>query len=93
MLTAVRRAGTTLVELLAVLVLLAMVGGAVMRLAVGQRRFLDAVEQIIETERTAREGAEIPRQELRGVAATSGGIYEMAADPVDFRSLTGSSVI
>jgi hypothetical protein len=93
MLTAVCRVGTTLVELLAVLVLLAMVGGAIMRLAVGQRRFLDAVGQIIETERVAREGADIPRQELRGVAPTSGGIYEMAADHVDFRSLTGGSVI
>lgn len=93
MLSRVRRSGTTLVELLAVLALLAMVGGAIMRLAVGQRRFLDAAERVMETHRTAREGADIPRQELRAVAPATGGIYDMAAGRVEFRSPIGSSVL
>jgi type II secretory pathway pseudopilin PulG len=93
MLRAQRARGTTLVELLAVLVLLAIVGGAIMRVAVGQQRFLDALERVIETRRTAREGVDIPRQELRPVAAGSGGIYAMAGDMVEFRSLIGASAL
>lgn len=85
--------GTTLVELLAVLVLLAMVGAAILRIAVGQQRFLDAVDRIIEARRTVREGVEIPRQDLRAISPASGGIYSMAADMVEFRSLTGVSVV
>ncbi len=85
--------GTTLIELLVVLVLLALVGGAIMRIAVEQQRFLDAVERVMEVHRTAREGAEIPREELRAVAAASGGIYDMASEHIEFRALVGSSVI
>lgn len=93
MLSRESRHGTTLVELLLVLVLLAMVGGAIMRVAVGQQRFLDAVERVMEIHRTVQEGADIPRQELRAIGAASGGIYDMTADRIDFRSLIGSSVI
>ena len=85
--------GTTLLELLVVLVLLTLVGGAILHVAVGQQRFLDAVERVMETHRTVREGVDIPRQELRAVAAASGGIYGMAADHVEFQLLIGASVI
>lgn len=93
MLSGSRRRGTTLMELLVVLVLLALVGGAIMRVAVGQQRFLHAVERAIEIHRTSREGADIPRAELRTVAANSGDIYEMGTDRIEFRSLIGTSVI
>ncbi|HET7553225.1 MAG TPA: prepilin-type N-terminal cleavage/methylation domain-containing protein [Gemmatimonadaceae bacterium] len=93
MLSGVLRRGTTLVELLVVLVLLAIVGGATMHVAVGQQRFLAAVERVMEVHRTSREGADIPRQELRIMAPASGAIYGMAADRVEFRSLIGASVI
>jgi hypothetical protein len=93
MLTRVRRRGTTLLELLVVLVLLAIVGATIMRVAIGQQRFLAAVERVMEVHRASREGADIPRQELRMVAPASGGIYDMAADRIDFRSLIGSAVI
>ena len=93
MLRGERARGTTLVELLAVLVLLAIVGGAIMRIAVGQQRFLDALERVIETRRTVREGVDTPRQELRAIAAASGGIYDMAGDMIEFRSLIGASVL
>lgn len=93
MLNRVNQPGTTLLELLVVLVLLATVGGAIMRVAVGQQRFLGAVERVMQVHRTVQEGADIPRQELRAVAAASGGIYEMTADRIDFRSLIGVSVI
>lgn len=87
-----RLRGTTLVELLAVLVLLALVGAAVMRIAVGQQRFLSAVDAVIDARRAARDGVDIPRQDLRAVAAASGGIYAMVADMIEFRSLIGVSV-
>ncbi len=93
MLTRTVSRGSTLLELLVVLVLLATLGGAIMRLVVGQLRFLDAALSVMETERTVREGAEIPGHELRAVAAASGGIYEMASDHLDFRSLTATSVL
>ena len=93
MLSRRHRRGTTLLELMLVLVLLAMVGGAIMRVAVGQQRFLDAVERVMEVHRTVREGADIPRQELRAVGAASGGLYDMTADRIDFRSLLGTSVL
>ena len=85
--------GTTLVELLAVLVLLAMVAAAIMRVTVGQQRFLDAVGRVIDVRRAVLEGVDIPRSDLREVAAGSGGIYAMAADVVEFRSTVGSSII
>lgn len=93
MLSRASRQGTTLLELLVVLVLLSMLGGAIMHVAVAQQRFLDAAERVVEARRTAREGADIPRQELRAVAPASGGIYDMAADYVEFRSLIGASVV
>ena len=93
MLSGARRHGTTLLELLVVLVLLAIVGGAIMRVAVGQQRFLAAAERVMEAHRTSREGADIPRQELRAVAPASGGIYDMADDRIEFRSLIGASVV
>lgn len=87
------RPGATLLELLVVLVLLAIVGGAIMRVTIGEERFLAAAQAVIATQRTAREGVDIPRQELRAVAPGTGGIYEMADDYFDFRSLLGSSVL
>lgn len=88
-----RRFGTTLTELLVVLVLLVMVGGAIIRVAVGQQRFLGAVEQVMRMERTVREGVDIPRGELRAVVPGTGGIYQMAPNRVEFRAPVGSSVI
>lgn len=93
MLSRANRRGTTLLELLVVLVLLAIVGGAIMRVAAGQQRFLAAVERVMEVHRTSREGADVPLQELRAVAAASGGIYAMADDRIEFRSLIGVSVL
>ena len=93
MLRASGRRGTTLIELLMVLVLLTLVGGAIIRIALGQQRFLDTVERVMEVHRTAREGADIPREELRAIAAASGDIYEMASDHIEFRSLIATSVI
>ena len=87
------RRGATLTELVVVLVLLAMIGGVIMRVAVGQQRFLAAVDGVIEAHRTALDGAELPRRELRAVSAASGGIYEMSAEHVDYRSIIGTSVI
>ena len=85
--------GTTLVELLAVLVLLALVAAAIMRVTVGEQRFVDAVGRVIEARRAVLEGADIPRRDLREIAAASGGIYAMAADMVESRSPIGTSVI
>ncbi len=93
MLSSEYRSGTTLFELLIVLVLLTIVGGAIMHLTVGEQRFLAAVEEMAEMQRTMRDGANIPRYELRPVAPATGGIYEMGDYHVDFRSLTGSSVL
>lgn len=93
MLNRTHPAGSTLLELLCVLVLLSLLGGAIMRLVVSQRRFLDAASLTMEVARSVREGAEIPREELRAVSASSGGIYELADDHLDFRSLTASSVL
>jgi type II secretory pathway pseudopilin PulG len=93
MLSRAHHSGSTLLELLVVLVILAMVGGAIMHLTVGEERFLATLDEVTEMQRTVREGADIPRYELRSVAPASGGIYEAADDHVDFRSLTGSSVL
>ena len=92
MLNGCRARGTTLVELLAVLVVLALVSAAIMRTTVSQQRFLDAIVRIIEMRRTAREGVDIPRQDLRAISPGSGGIYAMSAEMVDFRSTLGASV-
>jgi hypothetical protein len=93
MLSEARRGGSTILELLIALVLLAALGGAIMRITVGEERFLAALEEVLVMQRTTREGADIPRHELRMVAPAAGDIYEMGEDHIDFRSLTGSSVI
>ncbi|HEY9516456.1 MAG TPA: prepilin-type N-terminal cleavage/methylation domain-containing protein [Gemmatimonadaceae bacterium] len=85
--------GYTLVELLVVVVLAGVVGAAVMRITVSQHRYLDAMRRIIETRRAVREGAEIPRYDLRAISPASGGIYAMAPQMIEFRSALGASVV
>lgn len=85
--------GYTLVELLAVIVLTGIVGTAVVRVTVGQHRYIDAMRRIIETRRAVREGVESPRYDLRAVSPMSGGIYAMAPQMVEFRSALGASVV
>lgn len=93
MLNSEGRPGTTLIELLVVLVLLSLIAGAIMHVAIAQERLLDAVDQVTRSRRAARDGADIPREELRAVSPATGGIYGMDSSHVEFRALVGASAL
>lgn len=86
------RAGFTLPELLVVVVLLGVVGGAVLRVLVGQQRFYRGAARISDARSQLRQGASVLPAELRGVSASGGDIAALSATAIEFRATTGSAV-
>ena len=93
MLSARRRAGFTLVELLIVMVILAVVLTCVMTIFVQQQRFYSDSSAIIETRSSTRDAAYVLQGDLRSLSPKSGDIYKMGSNFVEFRSQLGSSVV
>ena len=93
MLSARRRTGFTLVELLIVIVILAVVLTSVMTIFVQQQRFYSDSSAIIETRSSTRDAAYVLQSDLRALSPKSGDIYKMGSGFVEFRSQPGSSVV
>jgi len=93
MLSARRRNGFTLVELLIVIVILAVVLTSVMTIFVQQQRFYSDSSAIIETRASTRDAAYVLQSDLRALSPKSGDIYKMGSSFVEFRSQPGSSVV
>lgn len=93
MLTARPRSGFTLVEMMVGLVVATIVGMAAITIAVRHEHLAFALEQIIESRRALREGADALRYDLRSTAPQENAIYSMGASFVEFRMATGFSVL
>jgi prepilin-type N-terminal cleavage/methylation domain-containing protein len=88
-----RRHGFTLVELLVGAVVSAIVGVATLTLTVHHERLARALDRILLTRRALREGADALRYDLRALAPQQSGLYEIGEAFVDFRLITGFSVV
>lgn len=90
--TAVRR-GFTLPELLLVIVLIGIVGGAILRTVVRQQRYYNGVNEILATRSAVRDLANILPVDLRGISTPGGDITAITDSSIDFRIPTGSAVV
>jgi prepilin-type N-terminal cleavage/methylation domain-containing protein len=93
MLSARRRTGFTLVELLIVIVILAVVLTCVMTIFVQQQRFYSDSSAIIETRSSTRDAAYVLQSDFRALSPKSGDIYAMGSSFVEYRSQPGSTVV
>ncbi len=85
--------GFTLVELMVGLVVATIVGMAAITIAVRHEHLAFALEQIIQSRRALREGADALRYDLRSMAPQQDAIYSMGASFVEFRMATGFSIL
>ncbi len=86
------RCGYTLVEVLVVIMLLSLVGGAIMGLLNSQHRFYRGVNETIGVRRELRNGASLLPMEARSISTVGGDVLEMQPTSFGFRATTGSSV-
>lgn len=87
------RSGFTLVELMVGLVVATIVGIAAITIAVRHEHLAFALEQVTESRRALREGADALRYDLRSLAPQEDAIYAMGASFVEFRMATGFSIL
>lgn len=90
--TQTRRSGFTLVELLLVLVLLGIVGGALMRMVANQQRFYKGTYDLIELRSQLRQAGAVLTSDLRGLSSPGGDLVTMTDSSMDFRYTMGSSI-
>ena len=101
-LTAARRAGFTLVEVLIVLTILGIVGASLMTMITRQQRFYRDTSASLVVRRELRGGASLLPTEMRAIARrgtradnpnVEGDILSMNATAIVFRATFGSSII
>ncbi|HEY0969463.1 MAG TPA: type II secretion system protein [Gemmatimonadales bacterium] len=86
------RGGFTLVEVLVVIAMLAIVGGAIMSLLNRQQRFYRGVNETVSVRRELRNGASLLPLEARSLSTPGGDVLEMQPTAFAFRATMGSSV-
>jgi prepilin-type N-terminal cleavage/methylation domain-containing protein len=89
------RSGFSLVELLVVMVMLSIVGGALVATIVRQQRFYRGASEIMDVRSQMRHGIDVLSAELRGISAAGGDIFAgtMTSTSVEFRATIGSAII
>lgn len=87
-----RRSGFTLVELLVVLLLLSIVGGALMSLLSKQQRFYRGTYDLIELRSQLRQAEAVMSSDLRALSRPGGDLRTITDSSMDFRYNTGSSI-
>lgn len=87
------RRGTSLIELVVVIVLLAAVGSAVMGVVIHQERFYRAQSDAIDARATVRDAASLLQSELRALTPSDGDLYTIGASAVEFRATLAQSAI
>jgi len=83
----------TLIEVVLALVMLGVIAAALLAALAPQQRLLRAVRELVEARRTLDDGARVLRYDLRAIAPGAGGIYDMAEDHLEFRAVSGASVV
>ncbi|GAC1478471.1 MAG: hypothetical protein NVS1B4_22250 [Gemmatimonadaceae bacterium] len=87
------RHGYSLIETLIAIVIFAIIGATLISLVRGQHHFYRAVTELIGVRTELREATDVASLELRGVASAAGDIYALTDSSIDFRMVTGNSVV
>ena len=87
------RRGTSLVELVVVIVLLAAIGSATMGIVIHQERFYRAQADAIDSCTTVRDAVALLQSELRALTPGDGDLYSIAPDAIEFRATLAQSAV
>ena len=90
--TSRRRRGFTLVEMLVVMVLLTIVGGALMGLLAKQQRFYQGTSDLGDLRSQLRQAEAVMSNDLRGLSTVGADITAMSDSSIDFWYTIGSSI-
>ncbi len=85
--------GTSLVELLIVIVLLAILGSATLGVVIHQERFYRAQASAIDARATVRDAASLLQSDLRALSPADGDLYGASGGAVEFRTTLAQSAI
>jgi len=87
------RAGLTLVELLAAIVLFGIVAGTIMTLVTRQQRYYAGATEVMDVRGQIREAASLLPIDLRGTSSIGGDIMFVSDSAMEFRATYGTAVV
>ncbi len=87
------RCGTSLIELIVVIALLATLGSATLGVVIHQERFYRAQADAIDSRSTVRDAASLLQSELRALTPPDGDLYAINPSAVEFRATLAQSAI
>lgn len=90
---ALRRRGASLAEMIVVIVLLAILGGATLGVVIRQERFYRAQASAIDARAVVRDAASVLQSELRALTPADGDLYSTSATAIEFRATLAQSAI
>jgi prepilin-type N-terminal cleavage/methylation domain-containing protein len=88
-----RRAGFTLAELMIVVVLIGVIGGALTSLLVRQQRFHRAIASVTDSRARMRDVATILPTDLRSISTVGKDILALSLTSMQFRAFVGTSIV
>jgi type II secretory pathway pseudopilin PulG len=87
------RRGFTILEFLVVFTMLGVVGGAVTMLLMRQQRFYTNTSALTESRAQIRQALNVMPLDLWSVSSVGGDIYAMTDSSIEFRAITGASIV
>ena len=87
------RAGLTLVELMAAIVLFGIVAGTIMTLVTRQQRYYAGATEVMDVRGQIREAASLLPIDLRGTSSVGGDIMFAGDSAMEFRATYGTAVV
>jgi prepilin-type N-terminal cleavage/methylation domain-containing protein len=87
-----RRPGFTLAEMLVAMVLLAIIGGVVMRVVTRQQRFYRGVSDVMDQRSQMRQAMSILANDLRQMSSAGGDILALSDSAIDFQATIGHGI-
>jgi hypothetical protein len=87
------RRGTSLAEILVVILLLAVIGSATLGVVIRQERFYRRQADVLDARAQLRDAAAVLQSELRALSPADGDIYAASASAIEFRATLAQSAI
>jgi type II secretory pathway pseudopilin PulG len=87
------RAGFTIIEVIVVAIILAAVGGMLMKMLFSQQQFYNGTTDLIQLRSQLRQAEAVIGSDLRGVSSVGSDINSMTDSSFDFRYTFGSSIV
>ncbi len=87
------RRGTSLAEIMVVIVLLAVIGSATLGVVVHQERFYRRQAEIFDARAQLRDAVAVLQSELRALTPTDGDLYSISASAIEYRATLAQSAI